>query len=58
MTGSFDDVVSFAIVPDPPRMTPPVEALVVQQADPPEVAVSSVERAQRASTVLRGPAHY
>lgn len=57
MTGAFDDVVSFAIVPDPPRMMPPVEALVVQQADPPEVAVSSAERARRAATV-RGRAHY
>lgn len=58
MTGSFDDVVSFAVVPDPPLMLPPVEALVVQQAEPPEVAVSSVERARHVSTVLRGPAHY
>ncbi|WP_295837390.1 hypothetical protein [uncultured Microbacterium sp.] len=57
MTGAFDDVVSFAIVPDSPRMVPPVEALVVQQADPPEVAVSSAERARRVATV-RGRAHY
>lgn len=48
MTGSFDDVVSFAVVPEPPRMMSPVEALGVQQADPPEVAVSRVERARRA----------
>ncbi|MBB3158207.1 hypothetical protein FHS07_001903 [Microbacterium proteolyticum] len=47
MSSGFDDVVSFAIVPDPPRMFPPVEALVVQQADPRERAVSRAERARR-----------
>ena len=41
-------IVGFAVVPDQPRMLPPVEALVVEQADPPEVAVSGVERARRA----------
>ena len=40
-------IVGFAVVPDQPRMMPPVEAIVVQQADPPEVAVSGVERARR-----------
>ncbi|MEV7874510.1 hypothetical protein [Microbacterium sp. NPDC089188] len=41
-------IVGFAVIPDQPRMMPPVEALVVQQADPPEVAVSVTERARRA----------
>lgn len=44
MSSGFDDVVSFAVVPNPPRMFPPVEALVVQQADPPEFAVAAAQR--------------
>lgn len=46
--GTAAAIVGFAVVPDQPRVMPPVEALVVQQADPPEVAVSGVERARRA----------
>lgn len=37
-------IVGFAVIPEPPRMMPPVEALVTQQADPPERAVSRNER--------------
>lgn len=41
-------IVGFAVIPNQPRMMPPVEALVVQQAEPPEVAVSATERVRRA----------
>ncbi|ONI62636.1 hypothetical protein CSIV_14270 [Microbacterium sp. CSI-V] len=46
--GTAAAIVGFAVIPDQPHMMPPVEALVVQQADPPEVAVSGIERARRA----------
>ncbi len=38
-------VVGFAVIPDQPRMSPSPEALVSQQADPPEFAVSAADRA-------------
>lgn len=45
LTGApLSSVVGFAVIPEPPRMLPPVEALVTQQADPPERAVSRNER--------------
>lgn len=46
VTAPVSAVVGFAVVPDQPRMFPPVEAIVSQQADPPERAVSRVERAR------------
>lgn len=45
VTGApLSSIVGFAVIPEPPRMLPPVEALVTQQADPPERAVSRNER--------------
>lgn len=50
VTAPVSTVVGFAVIPDQPRMFPPVEAIVSQQADPPhradqpERAVSRVER--------------
>lgn len=43
----FANVVGFAVIPDTLRMLPSVEAIVSAQADPPERAVSLVERARR-----------
>ncbi|CAH0257916.1 hypothetical protein SRABI128_03070 [Microbacterium sp. Bi128] len=54
MTGApLSSVVGFAVIPEPARMLPPVEALVTQQADPPERAVSRNER-----TRAHGRLHY
>ena len=54
LTGApLSSVVGFAVIPEPPRMLPPVEALVTQQADPPERAVSRNER-----TRPHGRLHY
>ena len=35
VTAPVSAVVGFAVVPDQPRMFPPIEAIVSQQADPP-----------------------
>lgn len=40
-------IVGFAVIPEPPRMMPPIEALVTQQADPPQVADRRYARLDR-----------